>query len=57
MATKVNGVISKISPDGTAMAIASSAYGYCQTATATAAKVVDMTGFALAEGVTIHVKF
>lgn len=57
MASKVNGVISKINPNGQPLAIASTAYGYCQTAAATAAKVVDMTGFALAEGITIHVKF
>ena len=57
MASKVNGVISKIQPTDTAYAIASSAYGYCQTAADVAAKVVDMTGFSLAEGVTIHIKF
>lgn len=57
MASKVNGVISKIQPADEAYAIASSAYGYCQTAAATAAKVVDMTGFSLVEGITVHIKF
>ena len=57
MASKVDGVISKINPLGTAYALASNAYGYCQTAAATAIKIVDMTGFTLVEGVTIHVKF
>lgn len=57
MASKVNGVISKIQPAEEAYAIASSAYGYCETAGATVAKVVDMTGFSLVEGVTVHIKF
>ena len=57
MASKVNGVISKVNPSGTEYALASNAYGYCETAGATAAKVVDMTGFSLVEGITIHVKF
>lgn len=58
MATKVNGVISKINPTGTTdYALASTAYGYCETGAGTAAKVVDMTGFSLIEGITIHVKF
>jgi len=57
MASKVNGVISKIQPADDAYAIASSAYGYCETAAATAAKVVDMTGFSLIEGITVHIKF
>lgn len=58
MATKVNGLIQKVNPgNDTQYSIASTAYGYCQTAAATAAKVVDMTGFTLLEGTTIHVKF
>lgn len=57
MASKVDGVISKINPSGTTYALASNAYGYCQTGKSTKAKVVDMTGFTLVEGVTIHVKF
>ena len=60
MASKVQGLIEKVkleSSSTTAYSIASTAYGYCQTAANTAAKVVDMTGFTLNEGVTIHVKF
>lgn len=60
MASKVSGIIEKIQPggsSGTAYAIASTAYGYCETAAGTAAKTVDMTDFKLYEGVTIHVKF
>ena len=57
MASKVSGVIEKINVSGTERAIASTAYGYCETAASTAAKVVDMTDFKLYEGVTIHVKF
>ena len=57
MATKVNGLIQKVNPgNNTQYSIASTAYGYCETAAATAAKVVDMTGFTLLEGTTIHVK-
>lgn len=60
MASKVSGVIEKIQTggsSGTAYAIASTAYGYCETDAGTAAKTVDMTDFKLYEGVTIHVKF
>ena len=57
MPSKVSGVIEKINVSGTERAIASSAYGYCETPASTAAKVVDMTDFKLYEGVTIHVKF
>ena len=58
MASKVNGLIQKVNPgDNIQYSIASSAYGYCETAAATAEKVVDMTGFTLLEGTTIHVKF
>lgn len=58
MATKVAGYIGKLNPgDGKSYAIGSTAYGYCETAAATAAKVVDMTGFTLVEGATIFVKF
>lgn len=58
MASKVNGLIEKINPgNGTEYSLASTAYGYCETAAATKAKVVDMDGFVLIEGVTIHVKF
>lgn len=58
MATKVSGLIQKINPgNGTQYSIASTAYGYCTTAAGTTEKVVDMTGFTLTEGITIHVKF
>ena len=58
MATKVAGYFGKVNPgDGKSYAIGSTAYGYCETAAATAAKVVDMTGFTLVEGATIFVKF
>ena len=58
MATQVSGYIGKINPgNGTSYAIGSTAYGYCQTAADTAAKVVDMTGFTLTTGATIFVKF
>lgn len=58
MATKVNGLIQRIDPgNGTQYSLASTAYGYCETAAATPTKVVDMTGFTLIEGTTIHVKF
>lgn len=60
MASKVSGVVQNINiggSNGTSHAIASTAYGYCETEAATAAKVVDMTGFKLNEGITIHVKF
>ena len=58
MTTKVAGYIGKINPgDNKEHALGSTAYGYCETAAATAAKVVDMTGFTLVEGATIFVKF
>lgn len=56
--SKVKGLIEQITVDNSdAQAIASTAYGYCNTPAATAAKTVDMTGFKLIEGVTIHIKF
>lgn len=60
MASKVSGVIEKIQTggsNGTTYAIAATAYGYCDTAANEPAKTVDMDGFKLNEGVTIHVKF
>ena len=58
MATQVNDVISQVKIDNSAnKSIAASAYGECTTASGTAAKVVDMTGFVLVKGVTITVKF
>ena len=58
MASQVTGWAGQIEDDdGTLHALGSTAYGYCQTAAATAAKVVDMTGFKLVTGATIFVKF
>ncbi len=58
MASVVDGYIGKLNPgNGTEYAIGSTAYGYCETAAATAAKAVDMTGFTLFTGATVHIKF
>ena len=58
MASQVNDVIYGVKlGTGANKSIASSAYGECTTASNTAAKVVDMTGFVLVSGITIHVKF
>lgn len=58
MASIVNGIIEQIKVDNNnASAIASTAYGVCDTGADTAAKVVEITGFKLITGVTIHVKF
>lgn len=58
MATQVAGYVGKVDPgNGTQYAVGSTAYGVCDTAADTAAKVVDMTGFTLLTGATIHVKF
>lgn len=58
MASQVAGYIGQIDPgNGTQYALGSTAYGVCTTAAATAAKTVDMTGFTLTTGATIHVKF
>ena len=58
MASQVAGYIGNINiGDGTSYSIGSTAYGYCETEAATAAKVVDMTGFKLVTGATIYVKF
>lgn len=58
MASKVSGLIQKINPgNNTEYSIASTAYGYCETAEATAAKTCEMTGFNLLEGTTIYIKF
>ena len=58
MASQVAGYIGKLNPgNGTEYSLGSTAYGVCGTTAATTAKVVDMTGFTLIEGATIHVKF
>ena len=58
MASKVNGLIQKVDPgNSTQYSIASTAYGVCETAADTTAKTVDMTGFTLIEGTTVHIRF
>lgn len=58
MASITTGYISRVQIDSNNVQnLGSTAYGECSTATATAAKVVDMTGFYLVKGATIHVKF
>lgn len=58
MASQINGYIGHINPgDNINYSIGSTAYGECTTAANTAAKVVEMTGFQLVKGATIHVKF
>lgn len=57
MASKTNGLIQKIKPNATTYSIASTAYGVCETPANTDAKIVDMAGFTLLEGTTIHIKF
>lgn len=52
-----NGVISAVNVNDGNYKIASSAYGICSTAASTTAKTVAIDGFALVDGVTIHVKF
>jgi predicted secreted protein len=59
MASVVNGVIEqiKIASNNTTYAIAASAYGICDTPSNESIKNVEMTGFKLTKGVTIHIKF
>lgn len=58
MASQVEGWIGRINPgDGLNYAIGSTAYGVCESAATATTKVVDMTGFVLTEGATIHVWF
>lgn len=58
MASVVQNLIEQIQIDsGNKYSLASTAYGICSTKAATAIKNVEMTGFTLIEGVTIHVKF
>ena len=54
------GTISKVTAGGATHLIASSAYGICSTAAATAAKTVNFTddqAFTLIQGETIHIRF
>ena len=57
MASKTDGLIQKISNNNITHSIASTAYGICETAAAEPAKTVEMIGFTLLEGTTIHIKF
>lgn len=57
MASVVEGIVKKIKVNDTVHAIASTAYGYCTTPAATQIKNVEMTGFSLETGVTVHIKF
>ena len=59
LASVTAGLVEKvqIGSPGTAHSIASTAYGECNTPASTQVKVVNMTGFQLIKGVTIHVKF
>lgn len=57
MASKISGLVEKISIDNVAHSLASTAYGYCETAAGTQIKNVEMTGFQLIEGITVHIKF
>lgn len=58
MTSQISGYIGKYkTQDNVIHSLGSTAYGYCQTAAATADKVVDMTGFTLSTGATIFVKF
>ena len=58
MASQVAGYIGKIDPgDEIQYSLGSTAYGVCDTAADTVAKTVDMTGFTLMTGATIHVQF
>lgn len=57
MASIANGLIEYIKTDNGIHAIASSAYGVCDDLASTQIKTVNIPGFELEEGVTIHVKF
>jgi len=50
-------LIEQIKIGGTTYNIASTAYAICDSNADATAKVADITGFVLKEGVTIHVKF
>ncbi len=50
-------IIEQVNVNGTVFTIASSAYAVCSTAASEAAKTINITGFSLITGVTIHVKF
>lgn len=58
MASKTTGYLGKVQiDDGAVHNIGSTAYGICSSPSEQQNKVVEMTGFFLTEGATIHVKF
>lgn len=57
MANNAVGLIEQINADSNLYNIASTAYGYCTTASGTAEKAVTIAGFKYVDGVTIHVRF
>lgn len=58
MTSQITGYIGKYkTQDNIVHSFGSTAYGYCETPAATAAKVVDMTGFTLIKGATVFIKF
>jgi len=58
VASITTGLIEKVLIDPNASYnLASTAYGVCSTAANEAAKTVEMTGFELITGVTVHIKF
>ena len=58
MASSVSGYIGSVNlGNGVQHAIGSTAFGVCSTAAGTAAKTVDMTGFTLLTGATVHIQF
>ena len=58
MASIVSGYVGKLDPGNNVQyAIGSTAYGVCETGASTPGKTVEMSGFTLMVGATIHVKF
>lgn len=57
MAETVVGLIEQINASSNLYNLASTAYGYCETAAGTQEKAVSIAGFKYINGVTIHVKF
>lgn len=57
MASVTTGYIGKVSIGENSYNVGSTMYGVCSTAAGTAEKTVEMTGFKLIQGATIHVKF
>ena len=57
MANSAVGLIEQINASSNLYNLASTAYGYCETAAGTQEKAVNIAGFKYIDGVTIHVKF